>query len=185
MSSQKFSTLALYFGLLQVFLIFSALIIEDGVKLIIKMFDLNEIQELAFLFTIWILMGAAILSGFKSMLRLLTLARIMDDYFTEEDGKRFDVLLKKLGKKTLSEAEKNELQSYIEKSPISNDLIEKYTSKKKTVWERMEIAIGYVFSFVLLVVVLKTWLDTKKSGQTFPPKKDQPDNSDNEPSSDK
>jgi hypothetical protein len=153
MKQKKVVKLLIYVFVIQFISILFALLIEKIIDQIALKFDIHLNMEILFLF-ITLIFGLLILYIVYSQLySLLTFEPITNSIFSENEKSNFLILLKKIKQGIkLDDNEKNVLQSYIDKSPLPSDFVDKYsTNFYLSSWNKIVL----LFALVVLSLLIR------------------------------
>lgn len=183
------ANLVLVYILLQVVLIIFAIIVGDAIGIVVEMLGLTAGKKLIVLGCICALIVVVLYIIRKRLLYHLSFEGISEIIFPKEERQRMLELTKKWKSNSLTEDEKKELQSIVDKTFLPTDVVSVYTQKHYSFKEIMGTIMVFVFGIPLLALILRT-VDfskppPKKKDATAPePEKSEGADEDTTPSSD-
>ena len=152
MDRVKTVKLLIYIFIVQVLSILFAILIEKSIDLIVEKFNVKMKMEILIIFGVLILGLIMLYVIYKQIYSLLVFEPITNSIFSEDEKKAFWTLLNKMKNgTTLSEKEKEELQKYIDKSPLPTDFVSTYSSSLKlTRWNKIILVIMMILLSLLI-----------------------------------
>lgn len=148
--------------LLQVVLIVFAMVISDAIGIVVGMLGLSTWGKLATLTGVCLLILCVLYYLRKRLLYHLSFEGISETVFPKKERERMLLLSKKWKANSLSDDERVELQSMVERTFLPSDVVAVYSRRTFSVKE----IIGYLFAFLvglpLIALLLKVMFDGNK-----------------------
>ncbi len=154
MNRVKIVKLLIYIFIVQVLSILFAILIEKSIGLIVEKFNVKMKMEILIILGVLIIGLIMLYVIYKQIYSLLVFEPITNSIFSEDEKKAFWTLLNKMKNGTkLSEKEKEELQIYVDKSPLPTDFVSTYSSSLKlTSWNKIILLIVMVLLSLLIKI---------------------------------
>jgi hypothetical protein len=161
----NFGNLVAVYILLQIVLIVFAMVISDAIGIVVGMLALSTWGKLATLTGVCLLILCVLYYLRKRLLYHLSFEGISETVFPKKERERMLLLSKKWKANSLSDDERVELQSMVERTFLPSDVITVYSRRTFSLKEIIGYLLAFLFGLPLLALLLKVMFnDNKKTG---------------------